>query len=145
MFANFLKNRLSSSAVPTLFHKKPVSILNKFKDKAVSLVSKINFVKDPDHLKEALKKLEALDTFIDSTSVKMDVDDEFIKTHEPPNKKFKSQSQQIFSSIENKNQITDTEFKKPSNSESEDLNNILLHKELNISRSVEFEHSYYRK
>ncbi|KAL5244122.1 hypothetical protein ACI65C_011532 [Semiaphis heraclei] len=58
-----------------------------FKKKAMSTVNKIHLIEDPDHLKEAIKKIDALNAFIDATSKQSAPNKEFIKTKTKKSKK----------------------------------------------------------
>ncbi|KAL5239358.1 hypothetical protein ACI65C_006768 [Semiaphis heraclei] len=50
-----------------------------FLKKAISTVNKIHLIEDPDHLREAIKKIDALNAFIDATSKQSAPNKEFIK------------------------------------------------------------------
>jgi len=68
--------------------KNDENIYAKFNEKATSIINKITSIQNPEYLKVAMQKLEALDAFIDVASKETVTGTEFIKTNsDPPNKK----------------------------------------------------------
>ncbi|KAL4097840.1 hypothetical protein QTP88_022547 [Uroleucon formosanum] len=61
--------------------KKDENIYSKFKENKTSMINKITSIQNPEHLKVAMQKLEALDAFIDMTSKETATSTEFIKTN----------------------------------------------------------------
>lgn len=48
------------------------NVYDKFNEKAISIMNKINFIESRDHLKESFQKLRAFGAFIDASSNKPD-------------------------------------------------------------------------
>lgn len=124
--------------------KKDENIYAKFKEKATSMINKITSIQNPEHLKVAMQKLEALDAFIDVTSKETATSTEFIKTNsDPPNKKIMTQTN--FYSTKNKRRKIENDLSKPSRLETRDLSDLFLNKKLNVLKEHDVEHSYYKE
>jgi len=115
-----------------------------FKKKALSTVNKIHLIEDSDHLKEAIKKIDALNAFIDATSKQSAPSKEFIKTNnDPTNKKIIPQNN--FFSTKSKRKKPENDLFKPSELESNDLRDTFLNKKLKILQEKDVEHSYFKE
>jgi len=102
-----------------------------FKKKAMSTVNKIHLIEDPDHLKEAIKKIDALNAFIDTTSKQSAPNKEFIKVNnDPPNKIITTQKN--FFQQNQREKKPENDLFKPSELESNELQNTFLNKKFKI-------------
>jgi len=74
-----------------------------FKKKEYNFVNKIHLIEDSDHLKEAIKKIDALNAIIEATLKQSIPSKEFIKiNNDPPNKKIIPQNNFFFYKIKAK-------------------------------------------
>ncbi|KAL5245994.1 hypothetical protein ACI65C_013402 [Semiaphis heraclei] len=99
---------------------------------------------EPDHLKEAIKKIDALNAFIDATSKQSAPNKEFIKVNnDPPNKKITTQKN--FFSTKSKRKKPENDLSKPSELESNELRDTFLNKKFKILQEKDVEHSCFKK
>lgn len=119
------------------------SILHaKFKDKAINLSNLIQGVNNPEHLKVAMQKLNALTAFINVASNENEVIPyKTDQTKEPANKTI-TQQKSFFSTKNKRFKATNT-ITRPTSDEIRDLNDTLLHKKCVVLKEQDNEHSYF--
>ena len=118
------------------------SILHaRFKDKAINLSNLIQGVNNPEHLKVAMQKLDALTAFINVASNENEVIPYKTDQKEPANKKI-TQQKSFFSTKNKRFKATNT-ITRPTSDEIRDLNDTLLHKKCVVLKEQDNEHSYF--
>lgn len=118
------------------------SILHtRFKDKAINLSNLIQGVNNPEHLKVAMQKLDALTAFISVASNENEVIPYKTDQKEPANKKI-TQQKSFFSTKNKRFKATNT-ITRPTSDEIRDLNDTFLHKKCVVLKEQDNEHSYF--